>query len=41
MLMTTKSQCIELQLYEDGLLVWNDGNQFSEKDVAKYLFNRF
>ena len=28
-----KSQCIELQLYEDGLLVWNDGNQFSEKDV--------
>ena len=28
-----KSQCIELQLYENGLLVWNDGRQFSEADV--------
>ena len=29
----SKSQCLELQLYEDGLLVWNDGSQFSEEDV--------
>ena len=31
----SKSQCLELQLYEKGLLVWNDGSQFSEKDVKK------
>ena len=28
-----KSQCIELHLYENELLVWNDGDQFSEEDV--------
>ena len=28
-----KSQCIELQLYENELLVWNDGCQFREEDV--------
>ena len=28
-----RSQCIELQLYENGLLVWNDGRQFSGADV--------
>lgn len=28
-----RSQCIGLQLCEDGLLVWNDGCQFSEEDV--------
>ena len=31
----SKSQCLELQLYEKGLLVWNDGSQFSEEDVRK------
>ena len=31
----SKSQCLELQLYEKELLVWNDGSQFSEKDVKK------
>lgn len=29
------SQCLELQLYENGLLVWNDGSQFSNEDVIK------
>ena len=28
-----KSLCLELQLGRDDLLVWNDGDQFSEKDV--------
>ncbi len=28
-----KSQCIELHLYKNELLVWNDGDQFSEEDV--------
>ena len=28
-----KSRCIELQLYENELLVWNDGCQFTEGDV--------
>ena len=28
-----KSQSIELQLYENELLVWNDGCQFTEEDV--------
>ena len=28
-----KSLCLELQLGKDGLLVWNDGDQFSEEDV--------
>ena len=28
-----KSQCIELQLYENELIVWNDGCQFREEDV--------
>ena len=28
-----KSRCLELQLGKDDLLVWNDGDQFSEEDV--------
>ena len=28
-----ESGCIELQLYENELIVWNDGNEFSEEDV--------
>ena len=28
-----KSRCIELRLYENELLVWNDGRQFTEGDV--------
>lgn len=31
----SKSQCLELQLYDKGLLVWNDGSQFSKEDVKK------
>ena len=31
----SKSQCLELRLYEKGLLVWNDGNRFCEEDVRK------
>ena len=31
----SNSQCLELQLYEEGLLIWNDGSQFSEEDVRK------
>lgn len=28
-----KSRCIELQLYENELIVWNDGDEFLEEDV--------
>ena len=28
-----ESECIELQLYENELIVWNDGNEFREEDV--------
>ena len=28
-----ESECIELQLYKNELIVWNDGCQFSEEDV--------
>ena len=28
-----ESECIELQLYENELIVWNDGDEFLEEDV--------
>ena len=28
-----ESECIEMQLYQKELLVWNDGNEFCEEDV--------
>ena len=31
----SKSQCLEIQLFEKELLIWNDGSLFSEEDVRK------